>query len=40
LKWTPEATVPSGTYTVTAEVESRDGFKATTKPQTVTVLQK
>jgi len=39
LKWTPEADVPSGTYTVSADVTSRDGFKVTTKPQTVTVVQ-
>jgi lactocepin len=39
LKWTPEADVPSGTYTVSAEVVNKQGFKVTTSPQTVTVLQ-
>lgn len=39
LKWTPEADLPSGTYTVSAEVVNKQGFKVTTSPQTVTVLQ-
>ncbi|WP_088072738.1 S8 family serine peptidase [Gottfriedia luciferensis] len=39
LKWTPEADVPSGTYTISADVTSKDGFKVSVKPQTVTVLQ-
>ncbi|PEC50940.1 hypothetical protein COJ46_01745 [Bacillus sp. AFS077874] len=39
LKWTPEADVPNGTYSVYADVTSKDGFKVTTKPQTVTVVQ-
>ncbi|PEL12328.1 S8 family serine peptidase [Bacillus sp. AFS017336] len=39
LKWTPEADVPNGTYSVYADATSKDGFKVTTKPQTVTVQQ-
>ncbi|MFF3024376.1 S8 family serine peptidase [Gottfriedia sp. NPDC057948] len=39
LKWTPEVDVPNGAYTIYADVTSRDGFKVTTKPQTVTVQQ-
>jgi lactocepin len=39
LIWTPEADVPNGTYTVYAEVDNKQGFKVTTSPQTVTVLQ-
>jgi lactocepin len=39
LKWTPKADIPNGTYTVTAEVENKNGFKVTTSPKTVTVLQ-
>jgi lactocepin len=39
LKWTPESDIPNGTYTVTAEVTNKQGFKVTTSPQTVTVLQ-
>ncbi|PFH92649.1 S8 family serine peptidase [Bacillus sp. AFS088145] len=40
LKWAPESSIPSGTYTISADVENKGGFKVTTKPQTVTVLQK
>ncbi|PGZ91265.1 S8 family serine peptidase [Bacillus sp. AFS029533] len=39
LKWTPEASVPNGTYTISADVSSKDGFKVSVKPQTVTVQQ-
>ncbi|MED4205887.1 S8 family serine peptidase [Neobacillus mesonae] len=39
LKWTPKANLPSGTYTVSAEVVNKQGFKVTTSSQTVTVLQ-
>lgn len=39
LEWTPEADLPNGTYTVSAEVVNKQGFKVTTSPQTVTVLQ-
>ncbi|PAE42517.1 S8 family serine peptidase [Bacillus sp. 7884-1] len=40
LQWKPEADLPNGTYTVSAEVENKQGFKVTTSPQSVTVLQK
>ena len=39
LKWTPKADLPSGTYTISADVENKQGFKVTTSPTTVTVLQ-
>ncbi|PGS48095.1 S8 family serine peptidase [Bacillus sp. AFS041924] len=39
LKWTPEADVPNGTYSISADVSSKDGFKVSVKPQTVTVQQ-
>ena len=39
LKWTPDVDIPSGTYTVSADVVNNQGFKVTTSPQTVTVLQ-
>ncbi len=40
LNWTPELDVPNGTYFVSADVENKQGFKVTTTPQTVNVLQK
>jgi lactocepin len=39
LDWTPSADIPSGTYSVTAEVSNKQGFKVTTSPKTITVLQ-
>lgn len=39
LEWTPEADLPSGTYTISADVENKQGFKVTTSPKTITVLQ-
>jgi lactocepin len=39
LNWTPEADVPNGTYTISADVSSKDGFKVSVKPQTITVQQ-
>lgn len=39
LKWTPEEDVPEGTYTVSAEVVNKQGFKVTTSPYTVTVAK-
>jgi len=39
LNWTPELDVPNGTYFVSADVINKQGFKVTTTPQTVTVLQ-
>lgn len=38
-KWTPDKDLPSGTYTISADVETKDGFKVTTTPKEVTVLQ-
>ncbi|WP_286162596.1 S8 family serine peptidase [Bacillus sp. AFS029533] len=40
IKWTPELDVPNGKYFVSADVVNKQGFKVTTTPQTVTVLQK
>ena len=39
LQWTPKANIPNGTYTVSAEVVNKQGFKVTTSSETVTVLQ-
>lgn len=39
LKWTPEEDVPVGTYTISAEVENKQGFKVTTETTTVTVVK-
>jgi len=39
LKWTPEEDVPEGIYTISAEVENKQGFKVTTKSTTVTVVK-
>ncbi|WP_163101084.1 S8 family serine peptidase [Peribacillus alkalitolerans] len=39
LNWTPEADLPSGTYSVSADVVNKQGFKVTTSSQTVTVVQ-
>ncbi|MEH7452789.1 S8 family serine peptidase [Gottfriedia acidiceleris] len=38
-KWAPEKNLPSGTYTVTVDVVTKDGFKVTTTPKTITVVQ-
>lgn len=38
-KWTPDNNLPNGTYTITADVITKDGFKVTTTPKTVTVGQ-
>lgn len=40
LKWTPDADLPDGTYTISADVSNKQGFKVSTSPQTVTVVQK
>ncbi|MGG0175861.1 S8 family serine peptidase [Gottfriedia acidiceleris] len=37
--WTPKAELPNGTYYVTADAVTKDGFKVTTLPKTVTVRQ-
>ena len=39
LKWTPDADLPNGTYTISADVSSKQGFTVTTSPKTVTVVQ-
>ncbi|UOY94618.1 Fn3-like domain-containing protein [Ectobacillus sp. JY-23] len=39
LEWKPEANLPSGTYTISADVTNKQGFKVTTQAKTVTVLQ-
>jgi len=39
LNWTPKLDVPNGTYFVSADVVNKQGFKVTTTPQTVTVVQ-
>lgn len=38
-EWKPKADVPNGTYFITADVVTKDGFTLTTKPKQVTVLQ-
>ncbi|MFF3023154.1 S8 family serine peptidase [Gottfriedia sp. NPDC057948] len=38
-QWAPEKDLPSGTYTVTVDVVTKDGFKVTTTPKTITVVQ-
>ncbi|ODG90815.1 hypothetical protein BED47_10215 [Gottfriedia luciferensis] len=38
-QWAPEKDLPSGTYTVTVDVVTKDGFKVTTTPKTITVTQ-
>ncbi|MEH7504791.1 S8 family serine peptidase [Neobacillus drentensis] len=38
-QWVPKADVPNGTYFITADIVTKDGFKVTTTPKQVTVLQ-
>ncbi len=38
-KWLPSADLPNGTYSISADVVTKDGFKVTTTPKQVTVLQ-
>ena len=38
-KWTPDKNLPNGTYTITVDLVTKDGFKVTTTPKQVTVLQ-
>ncbi|WP_394136624.1 S8 family serine peptidase [Cytobacillus oceanisediminis] len=38
-KWTPDKDLPSGTYTISVDAATKDGFKVTTPPKQVTVLQ-
>ncbi len=37
MKWTPESNVPDGTYYISMDVTTKDGFKVTTKSEKVTV---
>lgn len=39
LKWTPDADLPNGTYTISADVTNKQGFNVSTSPKTVTVFQ-
>ncbi|WP_129690690.1 S8 family serine peptidase [Gottfriedia acidiceleris] len=38
-KWIPEAVLPNGTYYISADVTTKDGFKVTSTPTKVTVVQ-
>jgi lactocepin len=38
-QWVPNTNLPNGTYSITADVVTKDGFKVTTTPKQVTVLQ-
>ncbi|PGM59711.1 S8 family serine peptidase [Bacillus sp. AFS053548] len=38
-KWIPKADLPNGTYYISADVTTKDGFKVTSTPTKVTVLQ-
>jgi lactocepin len=38
-QWAPDKNLPNGTYTITIDVVTKDGFKITTTPKTVTVVQ-
>ncbi|PAE38623.1 S8 family serine peptidase [Bacillus sp. 7884-1] len=38
-QWVPKTDLPNGTYSITADVVTKDGFKVTTTPKQVTVLQ-
>ncbi|WHY78558.1 S8 family serine peptidase [Neobacillus sp. WH10] len=38
-KWAPKPELPNGDYFISADVVSKDGFKVTTTPKKVTVLQ-
>ncbi|UPM56418.1 Fn3-like domain-containing protein [Gottfriedia acidiceleris] len=37
--WAPDKDLPNGTYTITVDVVTKDGFKLTSSPKTVTVIQ-
>ncbi|MFF2877931.1 hypothetical protein ACFVR2_16555 [Gottfriedia sp. NPDC057991] len=39
IKWFPKADLPNGTYYISADVTTKDGFKVTSTPTKVTVLQ-
>ena len=38
-QWAPKTELPNGTYTITADIVTKDGFKVTTTPKQVTVQQ-
>jgi lactocepin len=38
-EWYPNKDLPNGTYSITLDVVTKDGFKVTTTPKQVTVLQ-
>ncbi|WP_317851456.1 S8 family serine peptidase [Neobacillus bataviensis] len=38
-QWSPNKDLPNGTYSITADVVTKDGFKVTTTPKQVTVMQ-
>ncbi|MFF2876378.1 S8 family serine peptidase [Gottfriedia sp. NPDC057991] len=40
IQWIPDEDLPNGTYYISADVVTKDGFKVTTTPKKVTVLQK
>ncbi|WP_129689495.1 S8 family serine peptidase [Gottfriedia acidiceleris] len=37
--WVPDKNLPNGTYSITLDLVTKDGFKVTTTPKTVTVVQ-
>jgi lactocepin len=39
VKWVPSTNLPNGTYFISADAVTKDGFKVTTTPKQVTVLQ-
>ncbi|XZF75788.1 S8 family serine peptidase [Bacillus sp. AL-1R] len=39
IKWFPKADLPNGTYYISADVVTKDGFKITSTPTKLTVLQ-
>ena len=38
-QWIPNTDLQNGTYSISVDVVTKDGFKVTTKPKQVTVLQ-
>ncbi|CAM3915398.1 hypothetical protein [Mesobacillus zeae] len=39
MKWAPKVELPSGSYIISAEVVNKQGFKVTTSPKTITVVE-
>ncbi|WP_286133945.1 hypothetical protein [Bacillus sp. AFS053548] len=37
--WVPDKILPNGTYSITLDLVTKDGFKVTSTPKTVTVVQ-